>query len=593
MTSKQLLTFLTARSVRRGRQAGSAMLVALIVVLTVVLGSVALANRTAGGRLSAAFGGGSREARDIADAGIATVISEFNRQENRKMLVANEPMANWATTNANLRNPCASTTPTATAVAFGSSTNSKSIGNGSFSLVSIEVKSGDRLNRYYTSPTTNTSTGSYNPSLINLNSGSNIGYIEVTVKGTANNGAQAVVTREFQVVPKCCNLSFGSGQSANGNDTRGCGSSFPNMLVGLNGGTITSPGSAAQLRLLDASGNVTSSKPSSFLCDASSTCPASLDGVPVNRAAITIPAVPSYPGSQTNGYSITSTSICETNGTINLNGGGTESCTANQANANDYLRVNPTNGQAELCNTTNTNVSNATSTPILSTSIVTGSCSNAINSFCVTVTDANSNQSMHCRIKDMTVTDDTANTSEAVRRQNNTFVIDSSRMPIYLYFNNAWAATGITTVGGYDDGQIQHVYCSTIPVSTAACATKANPANVARAGIYSDKNINLSIGDDGFVRDLFVYLPYGTLDLHSDPNNYDNAWGMPNFSGAAWINTLSMGANNPTNMTQLAVPPSSSAFYGLGNAGSSASNPFSSITIYEWVARSPSALSLF
>jgi hypothetical protein len=178
------------------------------------------------------------------------------------------------------------------------------------------------------------------------------------------------------------------------------------------------------------------------------------------------------------------------------------------------------------------------------------------------------------------------NDSEGNRRQNNTFVIDSSRRPIYLYFNSAWNSTGITTVDSWDDGQIQHVRCTT-PSDANACATKALPNDVPRVGLYSNRNTTITVGDDGFVRDMFTYFPFGTLELRADPDNSNNAFGMPNFRGAAWLNTLSMGANNSANSTQIAVPPASNNFFGLGN---SANSPFSFL-IFEWVARSTAATS--
>ena len=560
-----------------------------------------MVSRTVGGNLAAAFDGESREAREIADAGIATVISEFNKQPNRKMLVANQAMSTWTTGNPSLRNPCSPNTPTATAVSFGANPNSTSVtgSGGSFSVVSVEVKNSDRTRRFLTTPTSSSATGSpaYNDGLVNLQAAGNVGYIAITVRGTVR-GASAVVTREFQVVPKCCGLSFGSGQTAHGNDTRSCDSSFPRILLGLNGGGFTSPGTAAQLRVLDASGNVTANKPSSVLCVTSAaSCPGSranansVDGVQITRVGITPPPLPAYPGNQINGITITSNNICQSTGqVVAIAGSGNRTCTAaDVANGRDYLRVNAS-GQVELCNTTNLNTAapGANGEPTLSTAIVAGSCSSTINNFCVTTDAGAAAEAKHCRITRLTVADDTVNDSEGNRRQNNTFVIDSSRRPIYLYFNNAWSSTGISTVDNWDDGQIQHVRCTT-PSDANACATKALPDDVPRVGLYSDRNTTIAVGDDGFVRDVFTYFPFGTLELRSDPDNSNNAFGMPNFRGAAWLNTLSMGANNSANSTQIAVPPASNTFFGLGN---SANSPFSFL-IYEWVARSTAATSLF
>ncbi|MCP9771640.1 hypothetical protein KBY66_03210 [Synechococcus sp. Tobar12-5m-g] len=62
---------------------------ALFMILTVILGLVVLASRTTLGKLSAAFQGESLEARESSEAGLATVISTLNQEQNRKLLLSN------------------------------------------------------------------------------------------------------------------------------------------------------------------------------------------------------------------------------------------------------------------------------------------------------------------------------------------------------------------------------------------------------------------------------------------------------------------------------------------------------------------------
>jgi hypothetical protein len=287
---------------------------------------------------------------------------------------------------------------------------------------------------------------------------------------------------------------------------------------------------------------------------------------------------------------------------------------ANALNAKDYLRVNAA-GRVQLCNTVDSNpitsAGGATGEPILSSSFVSGtaSCDDTINDYCV-ATDAGTAQvAYHCRIVKLEVSDDTVNNGEDNRKQNNTFVIDSSRGPIYLYFNQAWnppspvawsptksdsqnrAETniGIVTVDGWDDGQIQHVRCLT-PNDGQPCTTKASPADSSRVALFSDQNITLAIGDDGFLRDIFTYLPRGELMLRPDPDDSNNAFGLPNYRGSAWLDRLTMGSSSrPGHTTQFAVPPLSLSFYGPGHG---ANSPFGPL-IFEWVARSVSSSSLF
>ncbi|MCT0230532.1 hypothetical protein KQ306_06665 [Synechococcus sp. CS-1324] len=605
---------------------------ALFVILTVILGSVAMASRTTLGNLSAAFQGESREAREAAEAGLATVISTLNQEPNRKLLVSAVPLNSWAAGDTSLQNPCAAdgTAPTATAINFRNGAVNTIAGNANrrFVLRSVEIKNSNRNQRFFSnSAGASSNTGSYNDSLINLDNAANVGYIALTIEGQVLNAggqvATATVTREFQVVPKCCKISFGTitGLPAHGNDPRACDNSFPRLLVGaaleqpgvgsppvaVPPGGVTFADSGAQLRVQnEGATSVSANKPPDIICLTRGTCPGvsgPIDGsVPVRGVGVRLPALPVYPpcpSGQTcpgtsDGIAITSNSICSSAGeVVNIVGNGNFTCTNTEvANSRDYLRVNDANTGIQLCNTTNTNL-NAPGTngePNLSTTIVNGSCSGAINSFCARTGSSAADYAYHCRIRSLTVSDDTRNNNETNRRQNNTFVIDSSRAPIYLYLNSEWNAGNITTVDNWDDGQIQHVKCATPTSGNTACATRALPDDSSRAAIYSNREINVQVGDDGYIRDLFMYLPYGTLTLREDPDADDNPFGMPNYRGSLWVNNLSMGTGaRPGYNTQIAVPPLSGSFYGLTN---SAAQPFR-LPIFDWVARSSASTSLF
>jgi hypothetical protein len=184
--------------------------------------------------------------------------------------------------------------------------------------------------------------------------------------------------------------------------------------------------------------------------------------------------------------------------------------------------------------------------------------------------------------------------------QNNTFFIDSSRGRIFLHFNYAWVSPAtcgvnqtqdaICVQNGYDDGQIQHVYCTT-PSDTTPCGTRADPDNAPRATLYSNTTVSLTIGDDGFIRDLFIYMPKGTLTLAEDPANAVNA-SAPNYRGPLWIDNLSMGSGlNDGNQTQIAAPAFSSTFQGLGTP--TVDNPLRLLPFFEWIVRGSSLRSLY
>lgn len=526
-------------------QRGVALPITIFVILAATLGIASVIAVAANGRLSAARLGESREAREAAEAGMATVISELNRRQNRKLLVADVAINNWDASDLKLRNPCASTTPP-TAAALNLRNNTPvtiagSGGNRQFVLKTIALKNFDRGARFVSSVdaagpggTADVRTGTFTDNLVNLTrlpgtdpNVRNVGYIEITVEGRAIRGGNQVstarITREFQVVPKCCNLSFNSPGNAHGNDNRFCGDSFPRILVGLNGGGITRPGNAQQLRVQNTDGSTSANRPADVLCITqnqtkcgSNTLPQTLDTVPILPIEISVPALPRYPidPPPNTSISIRAISSCEsTTQVINKTQCNSTSATSdrNINNARDYLRVNAA-GQVQLCNAKDNNLvtsaGGAGGEPILPTGFVAGSCDSTINNFCTT-TDAGTPQvAYHCRIRRLEVSDDTVNDGEPNRKQNNTFFIDTSRGPIYLYFNAAWSTgpgdtPGINTVANWDDGQIQHLRCSS-PSDGTPCATRALPDASSRAGIFSDQNITVAIGDDGFIRDVFT-----------------------------------------------------------------------------------------
>jgi hypothetical protein len=285
MNSRLLLQLLARQPRgRHTREGGFAMALSLFVAATVMVGWVALANRSNSSRLGAALQDENREARIAAESGLAVVIDELNRPANRRILVkgqmigveenpALEPWNQPITNNSSaLVNPCANTEvktdekirPTALATSIGESGTKESYipltGRAGtdryarrFRLVRYELKNADR------------STGrNYNPDDVNLRPNPvdtdtkkvafpsrGVGYVELTVEGQVLRGstilATSRVTQELQVVPKCCNRSFrGPGdvsreseRSADnflpgiyGDDNRFCFDDFPQMVLG-------------------------------------------------------------------------------------------------------------------------------------------------------------------------------------------------------------------------------------------------------------------------------------------------------------------------------------------------------------------------
>ena len=83
------------------------MVVAILVLLGLVAGTVALANLSAAGLLASRGEGSSKDARSVAEAGLANIIATMNQPENRKMLVSGTAMDSWTrATGDTLQSPC-------------------------------------------------------------------------------------------------------------------------------------------------------------------------------------------------------------------------------------------------------------------------------------------------------------------------------------------------------------------------------------------------------------------------------------------------------------------------------------------------------
>lgn len=289
----RLLFHLLSGSARGEKQSGSIMVAGMLVVLALLVGSLGLVAVVTGSNLASLGSGESRDAQQVAEAGADQIIATFNQPENRQLLVAGStPPNQWTTTNAALQSPCISTSnarpgvngfPSARAIglANGQFRNLENLaqvnqGNRRFALQSIRYSAGnagstDRRGVFRTFTANGTAlsqdgiipAGTTFNSLLNLDDpdgggplrpGTNTGHIAVTVEGRLyrldGTFSTSTITKEFEVVPKCCGASFGtnaSGGSASGAsqpgdlgaDSRFCGIEF-GIVTGINGGRFLS-----------------------------------------------------------------------------------------------------------------------------------------------------------------------------------------------------------------------------------------------------------------------------------------------------------------------------------------------------------------
>jgi hypothetical protein len=262
-------------------------LVGLFVALGLVVSAAGAVWLLESGKLGSTLGSDANNAQAVAEAGADQIIGVWNQPENRRLLVAGDAApTTWTATNQT--SPCLSSTNTRPGASNGNpSADARNLVDGNFRNIDniTQTATGDRqfrlrAVRYSTgspgstdrrtisrtfavgngTPTTSAGTipaGSTFGDLLNVDdpdgsgaqrAGVNTGYIAVEVESRVfRNGVQvgtATVTKEFQVLPKCCGGSFGSndtggknftGSGSLGSDSRYCGVDF-GMLVGINGG---------------------------------------------------------------------------------------------------------------------------------------------------------------------------------------------------------------------------------------------------------------------------------------------------------------------------------------------------------------------
>ncbi|MEB3333228.1 MAG: hypothetical protein VKI83_12140 [Synechococcaceae cyanobacterium] len=239
----RLLGVLRARrSTPHRRHAEGSIVTVIFVALAILLGTITLLGRTNYGYLGAAYQDQSREARDAAETGMSLIVSELNREPNRRLAVNAPKLNSYSRTqieaDPTLANDC-TTVPPALSTTF-SGTDLKAVqaidASRSFQLVSVSQPASD-------SETQQSSPYAANSSFVSsgVMLGSAVqrsGSITLSVRGTVVRGGRTVgvstVTRTFEVIPKCCSRAPGGLSGSFGNDNRLCGA---DLGMGVVGGT--------------------------------------------------------------------------------------------------------------------------------------------------------------------------------------------------------------------------------------------------------------------------------------------------------------------------------------------------------------------
>ena len=213
----------------RARQDGFSLPIAVVAALLLLIGLAALGARSTQGFLASVFQGVNREARDVAESAITDFAVTLNREENRWLLVAgNDQLAQWDSNSVH-RNLCS-----------GEFVNGKYVPNTALATSASRFMrsdswqnliSGDSSRQFrvedvryrYENRTAGSERADFNLATVDANipshtvrnaalQGGTRTLLRVTLQGRVQrNGqlSQARVTREFEVVPKCCKRSFG------------------------------------------------------------------------------------------------------------------------------------------------------------------------------------------------------------------------------------------------------------------------------------------------------------------------------------------------------------------------------------------------
>ena len=556
-TPAALRSLLKAVLQSRRNANGYSMPMVMVIALILIVGGVAIASRANQGLLGAIFQNQSWEAREAAEIGMNRLISDLNRERNRWLMVSrtgdtegtSSDTSPWAkpasggSIDTTRRNPCNPETTADYSRLDPSNAASRTYGNwyikndGTVSSSSSSATRSYRLlavERQSMAAMTDLSPFRDRGALP-----SGVGTITLRVQGQKLNSsgtAVATVTLEktFELVPKCCRVSFGGEHGALDYQLTASNESLcvdPTQLgMGLlagaaqnNTGSITLRGAATDIQT---SAGVTVD-PIYCIADNEAGCAISVNGSQPTGVAVVdaeLPPVKTYP----------STPVPSP--------GSIDTSTAAQ------FPSTPTSGASAVSNRFLYQAGSGGSTYY----VVNGSFTSATGfpSFC-----SSTATEVHCNL-----------TSFAYK--NNPVLFVTGTRKLRFYFPNAGTVISQT-------GNSTLLHCLTLGAA-GTCATTPSGAQITNLSLFgcsscSSQSITLR-GTTDTLR-LFSYFPKGNISLY----------GNSQFEGISWSNQLS-STGNPT----WTVPGSGLAsvyeYMGMLPASSGGSST-SSLIAYDFIAR--------
>lgn len=538
----------------------------MLVLLALILGSLAMVARTSSGRLNSAAQGRNREARDVAEAGLTEIISELNKEPNRKLLVSGVALANWSQGAADLSNPLVNpctrynssggagtiATPTTKAVAFKNGWQNLVAGDNTRSYRLVSVDYFDTARATLPPPPPDSVTSGQVKTLLRL-----------TVQGRVSDAGGRVlsesrVVKEYEVVPKCCKRSFGRNSfAANvfGTDARVCfltpggiltaSEAVAAVIGALNGGVINSSNNT--LNVFDADGHpvtrvlcrsdVPSPGVSNPNCINGSMRLGTISVMP-SRFGLTVPPWP--------GDDVTFTSL------------------EAQSGSGLYVRVNPNTNKVEKCNFSGAAIS---------------SCQEV--SSCIQVQNKTGYvDGYYCRLS-------------SVNADKNSVVFDTSNGPLSLYFDSGQNPSSAKYFTYKGNASIKQVYCPAGGLSF--CDQIASISNVERLNVYAFGSGSIDLNGADAAVTMNIFAPNASFSIKGGGS------APYNFIGRLWLNNIY--ANGSTTMQVLESAPALLVSQGsctvLGcasivpDAGGSGTTGSYGTPEVDWVARSVTYSSAF
>ncbi|MCT0224847.1 hypothetical protein [Synechococcus sp. CS-1328] len=483
---------------------GFSLVIVLLLSLGVLLTGVAIMGRVSFGRMGAAWQAQSREAREAAEIGMARIVSELNRERNRRLLV-NGAVLN-SQTRTYIENPvnegitgslCTTTLPLLSgAFPAGADPKAEQVIDTErrFQLVSVSQPASSS-EREPSAPTSKNDSDANSTERFKVTTGydpdgtgeaefpARAGEITIEVRGMSYRNdtliATTTLSRTFEVVPKCCGGSLGGYGAAFGPDTRPCPSIGFGIVGGAaanNTGSITILGTSASIR------NSEGVKIPFVYCIASTTCSVSLNqnlGTGVKVVDVPMPAMPA-PANTT--CLDQNTALCNLNlddNVLDLNDGNLLLDTGLP------MSSWPTNFRS-VC-------SRSSSTPPLTT------CSlNTLN----------------------------------FGANNRTITIDSRGGPVRFYFPNS--QSDITTLTLRNNGGFKHINSNNSGNLPSRITDLSLFGCLPSASRTCDPSQSLEIGNGGSeALQLFAYFPKGNVTIG----------GTGGFNGVMWVNQLATNGN--------------------------------------------------